>query len=381
VGGRIYRATESTPWAEALAVEGESILAVGSASAIEPLIGEGTLVVDLEGRLLLPGFTDGYVHLQEGAWSLGTPPLGEAETRDELLDLVRLHARSRPDGDWILGFGWRHRVFGRPRSPVELDSVVSGRPALLLSQDGRSAWVSTRALEAAGISSESALLSEAEEIAAVARAVPPGKLGWASLMEQVASRAHRFGITGIQVPSAASEMVAGSRDLDLRIEIIASSPEQPRRDGVERVSPADLASLGGTIVGVHPAKIPLGPAGAPGSRDGAFPLRSLVDSGAILVFGSDWPFGALDPLVGIGAAVTREDLDGRPEGGYSPEQKLTVEEAVLGYTRNGALEPGRPADLAVLSRDVFTIPPDDIASVRVEMTVFSGRIVYRSPSF
>jgi predicted amidohydrolase YtcJ len=377
VGGRIYRATDASPWAGALAVQGGRIIAVGSESSIEPRIGEQTRVVDLRGRLLLPGFTDGHFHLREGARSLGTPPLGEAESRDELLDLVRLHARSRAEGDWILAFGWRYAVLGRPRSREELDSAVSGRPAVLLSEDGRSAWVSSRALELTGISSDSALVSDAQAIAALTAASPIGET--ASRLREVASHAHRFGITTVQIPSAPSELTGSYRDLDLRIEPLTASPDRPRRDGVERISSSELAGLRGTIVGVHPAKIALDRTRASASA-GYLPLRSLVDSGALLVFGSDWPFGTLDPLVGIGAAVTREDLDGRPEGGTAPEQKLTVEEAVLAYTRNGALEPGKPADLAVLSRDIFSIPPRDIAAVRVEMTVFAGRIVYVSPS-
>lgn len=349
---------------------------MGPASSIEPLIGEETRVIDLDGRLLLPGFTDGYVHFEEGASSLDSPPLGEAETREELLELVRLHARSTAPGEWILGFGWRYRVLGRPRSRDELDAVVSGEPAFLLSQDGRTAWVSSRALELAGVSSDSALVSDETALSALRRAVPARPAGEIVLRwKKAASFAHRFGITAIQTPSETADLGSPSLGLDLRVEIIGSGPARPRRDGVEWISPAELAGLRGTIVGVHPAKIALGPR----AKD-AFPLRSLLDAGAVLVFGSDWPFGSLDPLAGIGAAIARQDLDGRPEGGHAPEQRLTVEEAVLAYTRNGALEPGRPADLAVLSRDVFSIPPQDVAAVRVEMTVFSGRIVYVSPS-
>jgi predicted amidohydrolase YtcJ len=377
VGGRIYRATDASPWAEALAVQGGRILAVGSESSIEPRIGEQTRVVDLGGRLLLPGFTDGYFHLREGARSLGTPPLGEAESRDELLDLVRLHARSLAEGEWILGFGWRYGVLGRPRSREELDSAVSGRPAFLLSEDGRTAWLSSRALELAGISSDSALVSDAEAIAALTAASPMGET--ASRLREVASHAHRFGITAVQIPSPTSEPAGQYGELDLRIEPITAGPGRPRRDGLERFSSSELAGLRGTIVGVHPAKIARDRTRASAAA-GYLPLQSLVDAGALLVFGSDWPFGTLDPLAGIGAAVTREDLEGRPEGGTAPEEKLTVEDAVLAYTRNGTLEPGNPADLAVLSRDIFSIPPREIAAVRVEMTVFAGRIVYVAPS-
>ena len=107
----------------------------------------------------------------------------------------------------------------------------------------------------------------------------------------------------------------------------------------------------------------------------AFPVRSLLGSGARLVFGSGWPYGRLDPLSGIYAVVTRENLDGRPEGGWDSEERLSVEDAVRAYTR-GEIAVGALADLVVLSENLFKIPESRIAEIKVEMTVLGGRIVY-----
>jgi predicted amidohydrolase YtcJ len=119
----------------------------------------------------------------------------------------------------------------------------------------------------------------------------------------------------------------------------------------------------------------------------SYAFRSLLDSGATLVFGSDWPVAPMVPLMGIYAAATRRTLDGRNPGGWFPEQKITVAEAVHAYTAGsafaegeedikGSLAPGKLADLVVLSADIFHIDPVQIENTRVEMTVFDGRIVY-----
>ncbi len=129
-------------------------------------------------------------------------------------------------------------------------------------------------------------------------------------------------------------------------------------------------------------------------RLGAEPLqlsyawRSLLDSGVVLAFGSDWPVAPLDPLMGIYAAATRRTLDGKNPQGWIAAQRITVAEAVHAYTvgsafaehqegSKGSLEVGKLADLVVLSADIFAIPPEQIAQVRVHMTVFNGSVIYR----
>ena len=120
----------------------------------------------------------------------------------------------------------------------------------------------------------------------------------------------------------------------------------------------------------------------------SYAWRLLLDRGAVLAFGSDWPVAPLDPLMGIYAAVTRRTLDGKNPNGWTPQQRITVAEAVHAYTIGsafaehqeqikGALAPGKLADLVVLTEDIFRIAPDELDRARVYMTVFDGAIIYR----
>lgn len=118
-----------------------------------------------------------------------------------------------------------------------------------------------------------------------------------------------------------------------------------------------------------------------------YAFRSLLDSGATLAFGSDWFVAPATPLEGIYGAVTRRTLDGMNPGGWVPEQKITVEEALKAYTINaayasfeeeikGTLEPGKLADFVVLDRDITTIDPVEIWNMKVQQTWVGGKMVF-----
>ncbi len=120
-----------------------------------------------------------------------------------------------------------------------------------------------------------------------------------------------------------------------------------------------------------------------------YAYKEMIDAGIPVLLSSDAPVCDPSPLVGIHAAVTRQRRDGTPAGGWYPEQRISVEDAVRGYTtapaafygqsrEMGTLTPGKRADMAVLDRDIFGVDPMQIADTRVEMTIFDGRIVYRS---
>lgn len=120
-----------------------------------------------------------------------------------------------------------------------------------------------------------------------------------------------------------------------------------------------------------------------------YAFRSLLDAGATVTFGSDWTVAPLNPLLGIYAAVTRRTIDGRHPDGWIPEQKITVEEALRCYSSNnayamfaeheiGRIAPGMLADVVVLSEDIFTIPPERIGEVGVEMTILDGEVIFRA---
>ena len=120
-----------------------------------------------------------------------------------------------------------------------------------------------------------------------------------------------------------------------------------------------------------------------------YAFRSLLDQGARLTFGSDWTVAPINPLLGVYAAVTRRTLDDRNPHGWVPEEKISVEEAMKSYTinnayasfdesRKGSLETGKLADVVVLDRDIFAIPPFQIPRASVLYTIVGGKIVYRS---
>lgn len=119
----------------------------------------------------------------------------------------------------------------------------------------------------------------------------------------------------------------------------------------------------------------------------AYNVRSFVDAGVHVAFGSDWFVAPLDPMVGLYAAVTRQFPDGTPPEGWFPEQRITLGQAVDCYTRGsayaefaenrkGTLRRGFLADLVVLSRDIFAVPPREILDVRPVLTMVGGRIVF-----
>ncbi len=121
----------------------------------------------------------------------------------------------------------------------------------------------------------------------------------------------------------------------------------------------------------------------------AWAFRSLRDSGAVLAFASDWNVAEMDPLIGIYTALTRKGLDGKPEGGWIPEQTIDLETAVRAYTINGAyanfsennrgsITPGKYADVVLLSDDVFEMAPERIKDAHVVLTLVGGREVYRA---
>lgn len=119
-----------------------------------------------------------------------------------------------------------------------------------------------------------------------------------------------------------------------------------------------------------------------------YPFKSFLDAGVKLCFGTDWYVAPLNPLLGIYAAVTRRTLDDKNPDGWIPEQKISVEDAIKCYTLNsayasfeenikGSIEVGKLADLIILSDDILTIDPVKIKDVKVEMTIFDGKIIYQ----
>ena len=156
VNARIYTVNTAQPWAEAVAVRAGKIAAVGSASDVEKYRGPSTKVIDADGRLVLPGFTDSHIHFLEGSVTLLRVHLDDAKTISEIQNLVKEFAGQHPDYPWILGRGWTYPTFGEAALPDKkyLDEVVPDRPVYLTAFDGHTAWANSKALAMAGITKQ-----------------------------------------------------------------------------------------------------------------------------------------------------------------------------------------------------------------------------------
>jgi predicted amidohydrolase YtcJ len=124
--------------------------------------------------------------------------------------------------------------------------------------------------------------------------------------------------------------------------------------------------------------------------EGAYAWRSLLASGAVLAFGSDFPVESVNPLLGLYAAVTRQDAKGNPAGGWLPQQKLSLEDALRAFTWGaayasfdekdaGRTEKGMRADLTVIDSDIMSAPPSALLDAHVKYTIVRGRVVYERP--
>jgi predicted amidohydrolase YtcJ len=173
-----------------------------------------------------------------------------------------------------------------------------------------------------------------------------------------------------------------------------------RLEGIDTISEDDIPRLAdlGITASIQPYRVSLDFVSSwdrflgPTRLTRAFAFKSFESSGARLAIGSRWPAFDLDPALGIHVAVNRQNLDGKPERGWNPDERLTLEETIAAYTKGGAyasfdentrgtLEEGKPADLVVLSEDLFRIPRRRIAEVEAVMTIVGGRPVFISPGF
>jgi len=204
---------------------------------------------------------------------------------------------------------------------------------------------------------------------------------------------------GLQVAVHAIGERANALVLDIYDSVARAHGPRDRRFRIEHAQhlrqqdALRMAALG-VIASMQPAHI-IDDGNWAGKRLGdrvtdSYVFRSILAAGGRLAFGSDWTVAPLDPILGIYAAVTRRTADGRHPGGWIPDQKLSVEEALRAYTTGnayavfaeatrGKLAPGYRADLVVLDRDLFTIPPETLEQTEISATVLGGRVVYRKP--
>lgn len=262
-GAAIYTLNDAQPWAEAVAVSGGKIVGVGKSDEIRKFKGKETRVLDLAGKMVLPGFHDSHVHLVTGGMELAQCDLNGLETQEEVFSKIRRYAAEHPEKAWIVGGGWDLPVFPAANPSKEaLDEVVSDRPAYLSAADGHSAWVNSRALELAGVTSQtpdpkngrierkpgtkesSGTLREAA-MRLVSKHLPePSPEDYMDGLRAGLALANRFGLTSIIEASADQkimEVYAGlDRQSGLTLRVLASLDTDANK-GPEQV--ADLIQM------------------------------------------------------------------------------------------------------------------------------------------
>lgn len=530
--GLIYTGNSKQPWAQAVAIQGEKVVAVGDETEILKLRGAGTKLIDAGGRLVLPGFVDCHIHFLEGSISLGQANLEGAKNPADIQRILREYAEKHPGDGWILGAGWNYAMFGEEILPDKkyLDELFPNRPVFLVGYDGHTSWANSKALSLAGINKDTpntpngaivrnpatgeatgALKESASRL--VGQLVPKptreeklaalrAGIHWAN--ENGLTRVHSAGgdfesfdlydelrrrgeltlrmyiayfldppelrpkdlaaieaarkkytgdwlsagvvkmmIDGVVESHTAAMLLpytddpstkgklfwdpdkykAAVAELDKRgLQVFTHAigdyavrtaldayenaktvnhtrDRRPRIEHIETVTAEDIPRFGkfGVIASMQPLhaypdedtlRVWAGNVG-PDRASRAWVWNSIAKDGGRLAFGSDWNVVTLNPWEGLQMAVTRQTTEGTPEGGWHPQERVTLAQAVEAYTlgaayagrrekTEGTIEPGKLADLIIVSQNIFEIDPHTIAQTKVIKTIIGGRVVYEA---
>ncbi|MFK7936401.1 MAG: amidohydrolase [Saprospiraceae bacterium] len=517
----IWTGQIDNPKATALAISADTIVAVGSDAEIGAFEGANTQVIDLQGRMMTPGFIDSHVHLMTGGRSLLGVDLRDAATPQEFSQRIGNFAKTLPADEWILEGNWDHTLWGGELPQKKwIDSLTGDNPVLVMRLDWHMALANSAALAYAGIdkntpeveggtierdangnptgllkdnamnlvldkmppmtsaqkdkyfkaatdyflangvtsvhdvdgmnkdftSYDTALkfranndlqvriyaavpLNEWEKLSKMERpddkwiktgclkGFVDGSLGshTAAFHDHYTDKKDDKGFfintqndlykwvagadsTGLHVLVHAIGDSAIHSLLDIYERVIAENGERDRRFRIEHtqhLAPADIPRFAelGVIASMQPyhaiddgrwAEEYIGAK----RIQTTYAFKSLLDANAKVAFGSDWAVAPAAPLQGIYAAVTRRTLDGKNPDGWIPEQKISVEQALVGYTRyaayaafeentKGQLAVGKLADFVVLSEDVFKVDPVKIREMKVLETWVGGKRVFQ----
>ncbi len=152
INGRIWTAEGEDTFVEAVAIEGNKIIELGTTKDIQALAGPATRIIDLEGKLVIPGFNDAHIHFLEGSNELAEIDLTKAKTGANIVADVNAFAQEHPDVKWILGRGWQYIQFPSGLPTVEdMPGMPTDRPVFLRAYDGHSGWANATALKLAGV--------------------------------------------------------------------------------------------------------------------------------------------------------------------------------------------------------------------------------------
>jgi len=519
--GKVFTANDARPWAEAVACKSGKIIAVGKGLDINRFIGPATRVLDVHGRLVIPGLIDAHTHFSSGGRSLISLSFRGINTIAKVQEMVTAKIKELPPGALVSGSEYDHTLFPGGHWPTkeDLDKVSPDNPVVIRRVDGHSIWVNSLALKRSEITRDTTDPFGGEILKDPKTGEPTGILTEAATGmvkvrgDEVKSTPERdilrglehaaaLGLTGVHTDSDLIEIklynkLKAEGRLSLRVYawlpaegldsyirkgihqgqgddmvrvgfqkvfidgtlgsgtalMFAPFSDEPGKSGLPQMPEAELdalfekAQMNGYQTGTHAigdkgvnwvlnaverarkkfgtndlrhriehAQI-IAPSDVPRFKQlgviasmqpthcttdmrfcesrvgkerskGAYIWRTLLDNGAKLAFGSDWPVEPLDPMRGLYSAVTRKNIEGDfPEGGWFPEQRLTMEEAVKLFTSGssyasfeenikGTLEPGKLADMVVLTKDLFAIPPREILTTEAAYTILGGRIVF-----
>jgi hypothetical protein len=252
---------------------------------------------------------------------------------------------------------------------IMLDGVIDAHTAAMLAPYANDTATGTPTIDA-------------DELNRMVRLLDAG--GWQIMTHAAGDRAVNMALTAYEHAVRSNPLPARGR--------------RHRVEHAETVDATDIPRFGalGVIASMQPYEGTPGPSQidvwfrnvGPERASRGWPYNSIAARAGRLAFGSDWPGVPLNPLLGLHTAVTRTAPDGLPEGGWYPGERLALKAAIDAYTsgaawasfdeqRKGSLAPGMLADLVVLSEDVFEAPASRLASTRIAVTIFDGRIVYR----
>lgn len=175
---RIYTVEKTHPWAEALAVRGDRIVAIGTVKQMKAYRGPSTRIMDAQQHLVLPGFIDSHIHFMDGSLSLMRVNVEDTKDLAGIQKMVKEFADAHPDAPWVLGRGWSYAEFGNRTLPdkKDLDAIVPDRPVFLEGYDGHTYWANSKALQLAGINKDTPNPPNGEIVRDPATGEPTGAL-------------------------------------------------------------------------------------------------------------------------------------------------------------------------------------------------------------
>jgi predicted amidohydrolase YtcJ len=259
--GAIYTMDGARSWAETIAIDDGRIVYVGNDAGAKDYVGPNTKVVDLEGRMVLPGMQDVHVHPISGGIEANACDLNKATNVEEYVATIKKYADEHPNEPWIKGGGWLMSAFGPGALARKelIDSVVPDRPVILWSRDGHTVWANSKALEAAGITKDTPDPPDGRIDKDPKTGEPVGSLqeGAGSLVAEKAppdtdatrdaglryavEMLNRFGITGVQDASVNEEDLKTYHRLDdagdLSLQVVGSIwwEREPGLDQIESI--------------------------------------------------------------------------------------------------------------------------------------------------